>query len=103
MSLAFRQAGAQRKNWRGAIERLDLALLIDAQDQCAVGRVQVEAHDVAYFFFELRIVGQFEAFHTMRLDVVALPDPMDDRPGYPEVRGKHANTPMCAAVTRTRL
>jgi hypothetical protein len=75
MGLAFRQAGAQRKNRRGAIERLDLALLIDAQDQCTAGRVQVEAHDVAHFFFELRIVGQFEAFHTMRLDVVALPAP----------------------------
>jgi hypothetical protein len=39
--LAFRQSGPQREDGGCAIQRLDLTFLIDAQNQSAVGRIQV--------------------------------------------------------------
>ena len=103
VSLSFRQARSQGKNGRGTIQRLELALLIDAQHQRPVGWVQVEAYNVAHLFLKLRIVGQFEAFDTMGLHIMALPDAVNDCPGYPQVRCKHAHAPMRAAVPRTSL
>src|SRR6476620_7642928 len=101
VSLPFRQARSQGKNRRGAIQCLDLALLIDAQYQRPVGWVHVEAYNVAHLFLKLRIVGQFEALDTMGLHIMALPDAVNDCPGYPQVRCKHAHAPMRAAITRT--
>ena len=43
-----------------AVERLDLALLIDREDDRMGGRIDVEADDVFEFLGELRIVRQLE-------------------------------------------
>jgi len=55
--LPFWQAGPQRKNGCGAIQCLNLAFLINTQDQSAVRRIQIQAYDVAHFFLEARILG----------------------------------------------
>jgi hypothetical protein len=52
------QSGAQKKNRRRAIERLDLALLVHSQSQSAVGRTQLQTDDIPHLFLKLRIVGQ---------------------------------------------
>ncbi len=39
--LTLRQAGSQRKEGSGAIQSLDLAFLVHAQYQSAIGRIQV--------------------------------------------------------------
>jgi hypothetical protein len=44
----------------GAVERLDLALLVDRQDDGMGRRVEVETDDVAQLGGELRIIGQLE-------------------------------------------
>lgn len=44
----------------GAVERLDLALLVDRQHDGMGRRVDIEADDVAQLVDELRIVGQLE-------------------------------------------
>ncbi len=51
----------------GAIKRLNLALLIDRQDNGVVGRIDVEADDLVQFGGKLRIVGQLELTHPVRL------------------------------------
>ena len=45
-------AGAHRQQRLGAVERLDLALLVDAQHQRALRRIEVEADDVAHLLDE---------------------------------------------------
>jgi len=43
------------QQWSGAIQRLDLALFIHAQDQRALRRVHIKSHDVAHFINEQRV------------------------------------------------
>jgi hypothetical protein len=52
-----------------AIERLNLAFLIDAQNERAIGRVHVEPDDVGHFFLEQRIARHLEALDQVRLDL----------------------------------
>ena len=57
----MRQAGL------GAVERLDLALLVDRQHHGMGRRIDIEADDVAQLGHELGIVGELEAAHAVRL------------------------------------
>jgi hypothetical protein len=52
---------AHGRKRRGAIQRLNLALFVHAQNQRSVGRVQVETNDVADFVDEPRVAAQFES------------------------------------------
>src|SRR5438094_3209566 len=72
--LPFRQAGPERKNRLGAIQCLDLALLIHTEHNRLVGWIQVETNDVTDFGDELRIGTEFECFHPMGLEVMFLQD-----------------------------
>ena len=45
-----------------AVQRLDLAFLIHAQDQGLLRRAQIQPDNVAHFFDEQGIVGEFEGF-----------------------------------------
>ena len=66
--LLHRQAGL------GAVERLDLALLVDRQHDGMGRRVDIEPDDVAQLVDELRIVGELELPPAVRLQAVRLPD-----------------------------
>ena len=50
-----------------AVERLDLAFLVDAQHQRPVRRVHVEPDDIGHFLFELWVVRYLEPAHKVRL------------------------------------
>jgi len=67
----------QGQNRFGSIQRLDLALLIHAQYNGAVGRIQLQAHDISHLLHELGIFGEFEILHTMGLQPKRMPDPYD--------------------------
>ena len=67
-SLLHRQAGL------GAVERLDLALLVDRQHDGVRRRIDIEADDVAQLVDELRVVGELELSPAVRLQPVRLPD-----------------------------
>ncbi len=68
----------QRQTRLRSIESLNLALLIDAENQRFIGWIQVQADHVDEFLNELRIAADFERRQTMRLQTVALPDPAPD-------------------------
>src|SRR6516164_7264166 len=62
--------GYARRHWQDrllAIECLDLALLIDAEDEGAVGRRQVKADNITHLVDEQRIVRQLERLAAVRL------------------------------------
>ena len=50
-----------RQSRLGAVERLDLALLVDREHDGVGGRIDVEADDVLELLGELRVVRQLEA------------------------------------------
>src|ERR1700731_237663 len=73
-----------RQTRLGAIKCLNLALLIDRQDNGVVGRIDVEADDLVQFGGKLRIVGQLELAHPVRLEAMSTPYPLhraDANPG----------------------
>src|SRR5215831_6938349 len=50
-----------RQAWLGAVERLDLALLVDREDNGMGGRIDVEADNV------LELVGNFGSFDSLNV------------------------------------
>ena len=64
----------QRQDRRAAIERLNLRLLIDAQDQGAVRRMQIQPDDVADLLDEQRVLRQLEGLGPVRLQGERAPD-----------------------------
>jgi len=67
-------AGLQRQAGLGAVERLDLALLVDRQHHRVAGRIHVEPDDVLHLGGERGIGGALEGAQPMRLEAVGLPD-----------------------------
>jgi hypothetical protein len=68
------------QNGLGAIERLDLALLVDARDPSAFRWVQAPTNSISTLLDQLRIRGQLEGLGAMQLDTELLPDSRDGRP-----------------------
>jgi len=95
-------AGASLLHWQprlGAVERLNLALLIDRQDNGVVGRVDVEADNIVQLGRKLRIGGQLELAHPVRLETMSTPYPLhraDADPG----RFRHRRTGPVAGRRR---
>jgi hypothetical protein len=65
-------AGFQRQPRLCAVQRLDLAFLVDRQHHRVRRRIKVEADDVDEFVGEPRVARAFEAAHAMRL--LCVPD-----------------------------
>ena len=72
-------AGHHRQHRLGAVQRLDLGLLVDAQHDRLLRRVVVEADDVDDLLHEQRVGGQLEPVLEMGFEVELPPDPPDRR------------------------
>ncbi len=68
-----------RKARLGAVERLDLGLLVNRQNDGVLRRVEIEPDHVLDFLRKSWIVRQFEGCHQMRLQAMRLPDRLDAR------------------------
>jgi Integrase core domain len=66
--LLHRQAGL------GAVERLNLAFLVGWQHNGMGRRIDIKGDDITQFLNELRIVGELELAHLVRLQAMRLPD-----------------------------
>ena len=97
MGPALRHARHHRQDRLLAVERLDLALLVDAEHQRAVGRRQVEPDDVAHLVDEQRIARQLERLRAMRLQPEGRPDPADRRVREAGRAGHRADRPVVAS------
>jgi hypothetical protein len=51
----------------GAVERLDLALFVDAEDDCVRRRIDIEADHVAQLADEFGVLGKLELANAMGL------------------------------------
>src|SRR6201997_5927372 len=61
------QAGSQRKNGLRALQGLNLAFLIYAEDDRLIRWVPIEPHNVPHFPSKFRIVTELEGLHSMGL------------------------------------
>ena len=84
----------QRQQWLRAVQRLNLALLIHAEHQRVIGRVHIQAHDVAHLLDQQRIGRQLESIGTMRLQAEGTPNPADRHPAESGGFGQSARAPM---------
>src|SRR6266702_3448309 len=71
MGAAFDLSGTHGQQRCGAVERLDLALLVHAEHQRAVRRSEVQAYDVADLFDEQRIAAEVRLAESAGLGHVA--------------------------------
>ena len=60
----------------GAVERLNLRLLVDRQDEAMSRRIEIQPDHVAQFGAKGRVVRQLEPPHPVRLQAVRRPDPL---------------------------
>ena len=70
-ALLHRQAGLS------AIERLDLRLFVDREDDRMGGRIDIKPDHVAQLVGELRVVGELELLDPVRLKAMRAPDALD--------------------------
>jgi len=81
-------AQVEREERLRAIEGLDLTLLIDAQHDRVVERVEIEPDDVAHLFDEERVGGELEMLLAVGLEPEGRPDAVDGRFGEPRGGGE---------------
>src|SRR5271170_7288313 len=92
----------ERQARLGPVKRLDLALLIAAQDQGMLRGIEIQPDNVLEFLDEVLVVGHLEARDAMRLEAVRLPDAPHARFTDAGHRCHAASTPM-RRVIRTLL
>ena len=94
------------QNRLGSVERLNLAFLVHTQHQSVIGRVQIQAHNIAYLLDEERIGGEFGIGGKMSLRVDALQladgDQIELR-GSKDVKGGSRTKLMVGAMIITSL
>lgn len=86
------RSGPAALQWQArlrSVERLNLTLLIAAQHNGMLGRVQVESNNRFEFLGELRIVADFEGLDQMGLQAILVPDAPDAGFANPHLFGHH--------------
>src|SRR5438067_9211086 len=84
----------QRQSGLGAIERLDLALLVERKDDRVSGRIDIEPDHVAQLLDELGIARQLELPDAVRLKTVGAPDALDRTDTDPDLSRHHRRGPV---------
>ena len=86
-------AGPHRPQRLSAIQSLNLGLCIDAQDQGPIRRVQVQPHDLSYFFNKQRVSRQFESLAAVGLQGQGAPNPAEGALAHSPATGPQARAP----------
>ena len=76
-----------------AVERLDLALLVDREHDRMGRRVHIQPDDLFHLLGKGGIVGLFEGSDTVRLKAMRLPDALDREQGDADSRGDRSSRP----------
>jgi len=86
-----------RQSWLGTIECLDLAFLVDAQDQGFVWRVEIKADHIVELFDKTFVAAELESLGQMRLEAVAIPNTLNRHPADALRLGHCADAPVSGA------
>ena len=91
---ALDQPGLHRQHRHGPVQRLDLGLLVHAEHDRVLRRVQVQAHDVDDLPYQLGVGGEPERLRSPRLDPVGTPRLCDRVVADPELPGQQPARPV---------
>jgi|SRR5450631_250338 len=86
----------RRQTRLGTIKRLNLALLVNRQDNGVAGRIDIEADDLVQFGRKLGIVGQLELAHPVRLEAMSMPYPLYRADANPPSPNRSSDWPPAA-------
>lgn len=86
----------------GAIQGLDLILLVRTEDQGFVGRIEIESDHIRRLLDELRVSPELEGACLMRLEAMELPDAVDGFGAHPHHRSQRPGRPMSGGQWRGR-
>ena len=78
----------------GPVECLNLALLIDGEDERLGRRVEIETDNLVELLCEVRVVADLAGTDQVRLQAVAFPDTLDARRADAELRGQGPGAPV---------
>jgi hypothetical protein len=78
----------------GAVEGLNLALFVNAQDQGLVRRIEIEPDHVLHLGGKVAVARDLESLDQMRFEPVRTPDALDAAVGDPGRRRHAAQAPM---------
>ena len=95
-------ADAQRQARLRPLQGLALALLVAAQHQSFVWRIQIQANHIPELALELRVLAQLERAPQVRFEVVLPPDAVDAVVRDPDGLGHRPHAPTAAAFGRLR-
>ena len=87
----------------GAVECLDLGLLVHRQDDGVLRRVDIQPDHVLDFLGKPRIIGQLESRHQMRFQLMCLPDRLNARRRDAHRLGHRSQAPVGRVRRRFRL
>ena len=86
--------GLQRQAGLRAIQGLDLAFLIHAEDDGMLGRVQIQAHHILQLVLEVRISTELKGPDPVGLQAMGGPDPLHERGIRAQVPRQGAGRPV---------
>jgi hypothetical protein len=98
MGLSLRKSRAKGQNRLRAVKSLNLALLVHAENEGLIGRIHVEADDVAHLGNKIRIGTELKVLETMRLELIGLPDSLYGRRAYALMASHTADGPMSGVL-----
>ena len=87
-------ARLHRKHFLGAVQRLDLGLLIDAQHDRVGRRVQIQAYNIGDLGLQFRVGGERERVGLPWPDPVLLPGLGDRGLGTPQAGSQQPTRPV---------
>jgi len=90
----LRKPRAYRQDWSGAVQRLNLGLLIHAQHHRAGGWGQIQATQVGDLGLQLWVGGELERVGPPGLEVMLGPHPGDRHAADAQVAGERAGGPV---------
>lgn len=90
MCMALRPARLHGNRRCGVAVRLDGGLLVHAQHQSTLGRMQIEVHDVSHLVDEIWVSGELGAFGAMRRQGEDTPDARDGGLAQPRMGSERA-------------
>jgi len=100
VGVAFDLPGPEGQHRQRPIERVDLGLLVDREDDRPRGRAEGEPHDVGHLRHELGILAELERLGPMRLEAAVRPDPQDGVRAHPHRLGQPTGAPAGGSLRR---
>ena len=73
-AMPFGSARGERQNRVKSVERLDSALLIDAEDRSVYRWLKIQANDICRLLFKFRVIAGHVTTQPMRLNAEMAPD-----------------------------